>query len=228
MMLMTYNYIISKLVWKIYMLELLGKTQQELLRLLNNTKEGLTNFELADLLSISRTAVKQHLVSLQSSHFIDFGTMDKTGGRPTQKYILTSSGKELFPRQYSFFAKMLIETIEEVKGTNGLEKIFHKMGENISKKYLPILADMRQKERVEKVAEILSTLGYEAEVVEKRKKKEDSIIEISNCVYHELAISCKEVCSFDKKLIENLTGKKAELKSCINLGAEKCCFAIKK
>jgi predicted ArsR family transcriptional regulator len=210
------------------MLELLGKTQQKLLRLLNNSKEGLTNFELADLLSISRTAVKQHLASLQSSHLIDFGALDKTAGRPTQKYILTTSGKELFPRQYSFFAKMLIETLEVEKGSNGLEKFFHTMGENVSNKYLPMLNDMVPKERIEKVAEILSTLGYEAEVVEKKEKKEDSRIEISNCVYHEIAISCDKVCSFDKKIIEKLTGKDVELKSCITLGAEKCCFAVKK
>jgi len=210
------------------MLELLGKTQQKLLRLLNNSKEGLTNFELADLLCISRTAVKQHLASLQSSHLIDFGTLDKTGGRPTQKYILTSSGKELFPRQYSFFAKMLIETLEVEKGSNGLEKSFYLMGENVSNKYLPMLTTMMPKERVEKVAEILSSLGYEAEVVERKEKKEDSRIEISNCVYHEIAISCDKVCSFDKKIIEKLTGKEVELKSCITLGADKCCFALKK
>lgn len=210
------------------MLELFGKTQQNLLRLLNSSKEGLTNFELADLLSISRTAVKQHLTSLQSSHLIDFGTLDKTSGRPTQKYILTSSGKELFPRQYSFFAKMLIETIEADKGSNGLENFFHLMGENVSKKYLPMLSDLKPKERVDKVAEILSDLGYEAEVVERKEKKEDSRIEISNCVYHELAISCDKVCSFDKKIIEKLIGKKVELKSCMTLGADKCCFAVNK
>lgn len=203
------------------MLELLGKTQQELLRFLNKSKGGLTNFELADLLSISRTAVKQHLTSLQNSQLIDYGNLDKTGGRPTQKYILTSSGRELFPRQYSFFAKLLIETIEADKGPHGLERFFHLMGESVSKKYLPILGEMKSKERVGKVAEILSDLGYEAEVVNSR-------IEISNCVYHELAISCADLCRFDKKIIENLTGKEAELKSCITLGADKCCFALKK
>lgn len=210
------------------MLELLGKTQQKLLRLLNNSKEGLTNFELADLLSISRTAVTQHLTSLQSSHFIDFGPVDKTGGRPTQKYILSSSGKELFPRQYSFFAKTLIEALEVEKGSKGLEKFFHVMGENVTHNYLPVLSDMMPKERVQKVAQILSSLGYEAEVVEKKDNKEDSRIEISNCVYHEIAISCDKVCSFDKKIIEKLTGKEVELKSCITLGADKCCFAVKK
>lgn len=210
------------------MLELLGQTQQKLLRLLNNNPEGLTNFELADLLGISRTAVKQHLTSLQNSQLIDLGAMDKTGGRPTQKYILTSSGKELFPRQYSFFAKLLVETLEADKGTHGLEKFFNLMGENFTTKYLPFLEEMKPKERVEKVAEILSELGYEANVVKKKEKNEESRIEISNCVYHELATSCMEVCQFDRNILEILTGKEVELKSCITHGAGKCCFAVKK
>jgi predicted ArsR family transcriptional regulator len=210
------------------MLELLGHTQQKILQLLNNSRDGLSNFELAELLSISRTAIKQHLTSLQNSNLIDFGAMDKTGGRPTQKYVLTSSARELFPRQYSFFAKMLIETLETEKGSHGLEKFFQSMGENVSKKYLPLLSEMKPNERVLKVAEILSNLGYEAEVINKKDKKEEARIEISNCVYHELATSCEEVCSFDKKMIEKLTGKDVELKSCMTLGAQKCCFALKK
>jgi predicted ArsR family transcriptional regulator len=154
--------------------------------------------------------------------------MDKTGGRPTQKYILTISGKELFPRQYSLFAKLLIDTLETDKGTHGLEKFFNLMGENFSNKYLPVLEELKTKDRVEKVAEILSNFGYEASVIQKKEKNEESRIEISNCVYHELATSCFEICNFDRNIIETLTGKKVELKSCITHGAGKCCFAVKK
>jgi hypothetical protein len=55
------------------------------------------------------------------------------------------------------------------------------------------------------VVEILS--GHGAEVV-KRKRKKDARTEISECVYHELEISCDEVCSFDNKLIEKTLRKK--------------------
>jgi predicted ArsR family transcriptional regulator len=209
------------------MLELLGKTQQEVLRLLNGNHEGLTILELSEFLNISRTAVKQHLISLQNTNLIDVGDLEKSGGRPTQRFILTSAGKELFPRQYSLFAQLLIETLQADK-KDGLQLLIEKMGESISKRYLPLLSELRPKERIRKVADILSELGYQAEIVTAKEKKELSQIKISNCVYHQLAMNCPEVCSFDKTLLEELTGREVEMQSCIIGGAAKCCFAVRK
>jgi predicted ArsR family transcriptional regulator len=210
------------------MLELLGKTQQELLRLLHKKKEGLTIFELEDLLAISRTAIKQHLSSLEKSSLIKLGGMRKSGGRPTQSYILSNKGEEQFPRQYSWFAQILLETIGAEKDKKGLEKFLDKLGSNIALKYLPNIDQLPTKERLKKVANILSGLGYEAEVVPSKIKQETSKIEISNCIFHQLAASCPEVCSFDKSLLTKLTGQQVELQSCITTGGNVCCFGIKK
>lgn len=209
------------------MLELLGKTQQELLRLLHKKKEGLTIFELEELLSISRTAIKQHLFSLEKSSLIEHGSLRKSGGRPTQSYILTTKGEEQFPRQYSWFAQILLETIGAEKDKKGLEKFLTKLGSNIALKYLPNINQLPVKERLKKVANILTGLGYEAEVVPSNDKFEASKIEISNCIFHQLASSCPEVCSFDKSLLTKLTGHEVELQSCITLGGSVCCFGIK-
>jgi predicted ArsR family transcriptional regulator len=210
------------------MLELLGKTQQELLRLLQKNKEGLSIFGLADLLSISRTAVKQHLVALEKDGMVEQGSLQTSGGRPTQRYVLTNSGKEQFPRQYSWFAQLLIETIQTEKNNNGLKKYLERIGSNVSLKFTPTISDLPIKERLNKVANILTGLGYEAKVLASRDKKEVSKIEISNCVFHQLAMSCPDVCAFDKSLLAKLTGKEVELQSCMTLGDNMCCFGIKK
>ena len=209
------------------MLELLGQTQQELLRLLHKNKQGLTNFELADLLFISRTAVKQHLASLEKDGMVEHGELQKSGGRPTQKYILTNNGEEQFPRQYSWFAQMLLEMIQSEKNDKGLKKILEKLGSNVSLKYMPSISELPIKERMTKVANIMTGLGYEAEVVASKNKNEVSKIEISNCVFHQLAMSCPDVCAFDKSLLTKLTGKEVELQSCITIGSNVCCFGIK-
>jgi predicted ArsR family transcriptional regulator len=209
------------------MLELLGKTQQELLRHLQKNKEGLTIFELSDLLSISRTAIKQHLASLEKDGMLEHGVLQKSGGRPTQRYVLTKIGEEQFPRQYSWFAQMLLETIQSEKNEKGLKKFLERLGSNVSLKYIPSLSPLPIKERLKKVANILTGLGYEAEVVNSNNKIEVSKIEISNCVFHQLAMACPEVCAFDKSLLSKLTGKEVELQTCISLGGNVCCFGIK-
>ncbi len=210
------------------MLELLGKTQQKLLRLLHKNKEGLSIFELEDLLSISRTAVKQHLASLEKDGMVEHGSLQKSGGRPTQKYILTNDGQEQFPRQYSWFAQMLLDSMKSDNKDKSLKSVLENLGSNVSLKYLSKISELPIKERLRKVASILTGLGYEAKVVASKDKIEVSKIEISNCVFHQLAMSCPDVCAFDKTLISKLTGNEVELQSCIALGGNVCCFGIKK
>jgi DeoR family transcriptional regulator, suf operon transcriptional repressor len=210
------------------MLDLLGRTQQKLLRLLHKNKQGLTIYELVEKLSVSRTAIKQHLISLAKTKLIKEGNLHKSGGRPTQSYVLTPYGEEQFPRQYSWFAQMLLESIKSEQDGKGLESFLKKLGSSISLKYTETLTQLPIKKRIQEVTNILSGLGYEAKVTPTSDKNEISKIEISNCIFHQLANACPEVCSFDKSLLANLSGKQVELQSCITLGSDVCCFGIKK
>ena len=210
------------------MIELLGKTQQQLLRKLHINKKGLTVFELCELLGITRNSVKQHLSALESNKLIELGSLNQTAGRPTQSYVLTTQGMECFPRKYSWFAEILLESIRAEKDEKGLRLFLEKIGTKISSKYIPVLSALNLNDRLKKVGFILSELGYEAEVVVSKNKTEASKIEISNCIFHELAVSCPEVCCFDASLISKLTGQKVEQQSCITSGSNVCCFAIKK
>jgi len=210
------------------MIELLGKTQQQLLRQLHVNKNGLTVFELCELLGITRNSVKQHLSALESNKLIQLGKLNQTAGRPTQSYVLTTQGMECFPRKYSWFAEILVENIREEKDEKGLRLFLEKIGAKIASKYIPVLSALNVNDRLKKVGTILSELGYEAEVVASKKKVEASRIEISNCIFQELAVSCPEVCCFDASLISKLTGQKVEQQSCITRGSNVCCFTIKK
>lgn len=210
------------------MIDLLGATQQQLLRLLNKNKEGLSIAELSELLGVSRNAVKQHLTALEKNLLVDTGMLQKTAGRPTQNYILTDKGREYFPRKYSWFAQLLLENIRAEKDEKGLRKFLDKIGTTISGKYLPELNKLHSKERLEEVADILSELGYEAEIKASKDKSEISKLEVSNCIFQNLAKSCPEICSFDLALLSTLTGHKIEQQSCIARGGNACCFGIKK
>ncbi len=210
------------------MIELLGQTQQRLLKLLNKNKSGLTISDLTDLLGVSRNAVKQHLTSLEKNNLIESGALIKTAGRPIQNYVLTMEGKENFSRKYSWFAQILLENIRLEKGKNGLSDFLEKIGIDISNKYLPDLNKLKVKARLNKAASILSELGYEAEIVSSKDKSEISKLEISNCVFQHLAVSCPEICQFDLSLLSNLTGQKIEQQSCIARDGNVCSFGVKK
>lgn len=210
------------------MIELLGKTQQHLLRLLNKHKNGLTISELTELLGVSRNAVKQHLTALEGSQLIECGALERTAGRPTQNYVLTNKGREHFPRKYSWFAQVLLESIRNEKGEENFVQFLDKVGTSISSQYLPDLQKLKGKKRLIEAASILSELGYEAEIVASQDKSEISKLEVSNCVFYHLANTCPEICDFDLSLLTSLTGKKVVQESCIASGGNLCCFGIKK
>jgi predicted ArsR family transcriptional regulator len=180
------------------MIELLGKTQQELLRQLHINKKGLTVLELCELLEITRTAVKQHLSALESNKLIELGGLNQnqTAGRPTQCYVLSTQGMECFPRRYTWFAEILLDSIREEKDEKGLSLFLEKIGKKISTKYIPDLSALNLNDRLKKVGLILSELGYEAEIVVSKDKTEATQIELSNCIFQELVVSRPEVCCY--------------------------------
>lgn len=210
------------------MIELLGKTQQDLMRLLNKYKDGLTISDLSERLGVTRNAVKQHLTSLEKNNLVGPGEFHKTGGRPTQIYVLTPKGRERFPRQYSWFAEMLLENIRGEKDQKGLRQFLERLAANISSRYLDELSNLKGQQRIRKVADILSEMGYEAEVVPSKDKLELAKLEVSNCVFYQLTNSCPEICSFDQSLLSRMTGHKMEQQSCITGGGNVCCFGVKK
>jgi len=79
------------------LLNAIGERQQSLLKLLLVNQAGMTVDKLSQALDISRNAVTQHLANLEGLGFVQNTIQASTGGRPSKRYTLTSSGKEIFP-----------------------------------------------------------------------------------------------------------------------------------
>lgn len=209
------------------MLSLLGQTQQQLLRELQRNPQGLGVAELVARLGVTRTAVVQHLTVLQQQELVSCGEKERSKGRPSQRYQLSAQGEELFPRQYALFAQLLLDTLAEDKKSS-LDLLLGKMSRSVAESYAGELVDLKPKERVARVAEILSELGYQAEVQDPGNRRDLCRLEVCNCVYQQLAQQCPAVCDFDLNLLQALTGQRVEQQSSIIAGDAKCSFAVKK
>lgn len=203
-------------------LEPIGETQRELLRALLRDKPGLTMDALAAKLGVSRNAVRQHLSALESIGWVTKGARRATAGRPEQLFVLTDAGKEIFPRQYSWFSELLIEAMRDGSGAPFEEKLTamgRKIGASIGAD-----ADASLAERVNTVTELMIELGYDAS---SDVNGQGATIEAQNCVFHQLAIKQPEICRFDVAMLEAGTGMKVEHKTCMARGEAKCCFAFR-
>ena len=196
------------------MLGSLGVRQQELLTLLLKNKDGLTADALAEQLGITRTAVRQHLAALESERLLEKGATRPSGGRPQQLYVLTNRGNEYFPRQYSWFAQLLVDTLEQDSGKAGLAGRLAEMGERIGNQLKAQHPELKTRaEKVQKLAQIMAELGYSTQRLS--APDQAPLIDAENCVFHDLAMKNPDICQFDLALASSFTDSAIDHQECM-------------
>ncbi|MBI1889953.1 MAG: HTH domain-containing protein [Burkholderiales bacterium] len=207
------------------MLEMLAIRQKDLLKHLQSHKTGLTVDELANELGITRNAVRQHLASLEGDGLVIQSDSRPSGGRPQHLYVLTEKGKECFPRHYSWFAQLLVDSITQEVGEAGLRARLEAMGEKVADQLLRQHPPMtNRQEKTHALTDVMQHLGYEASVQEKAGQ---AVIEADNCVFHTLAMQNPEVCHFDLALMSKFTNSEIDHEQCMARGAHVCRFKLK-
>jgi predicted ArsR family transcriptional regulator len=205
------------------MLEMLGDRQKQLLQRLIKNKTGMTVDELSQELKITRNAVRQHLAALESDGLVALGSTRPSGGRPQQLYVLTEKGKEVFPRHYSWFAQLVVESVKTEHGAKGLHERLGAMGTSVAvqlRTQNPGLKTRAQK--VERLAAVMDQIGYNARNAGAPDKT--PVIEADNCVFHELAMKNPEICRFDLAMMGAFTDSKVEHQECMARGGNVCRF----
>jgi predicted ArsR family transcriptional regulator len=204
------------------MLDVLSDRQRQLLRLLLRDKAGLTVEELSSSLGITRNAVRQHLAALDGNGLVTPGAMRPSGGRPHQLYVLTEKAREAFPRHYTWFAQLVVESIRRDEGAEGLGKRLAAIGAEVGKQMRNQNPELDTRGRkVEKLTEVMAGLGYDARNVSTSKT---AAIEADNCVFHNLAARTPEICRFDLAMMEAFTDSRVEHQECMVRGGKVCRF----
>lgn len=208
------------------MLDILGTRQKDLLALLLRNKPGLTADDISERLGISRNAVRQHLASLENERLVKKGVTCATGGRPKQLYVLTDKGHECFPRHYSWFAELLVASIAEQKGSEGmaqqLSQIGTKIGEQLLARHGHLLSGGADSHKV--LTDIMDELGYAARA--SRDEDGAAVIEADNCVFHDLAVKNPQVCEFDLALMRTFTNSEISHQECMAKNGNVCRFKL--
>jgi predicted ArsR family transcriptional regulator len=201
----------------------LGTTQQALLRQLLWHADGLGVEHLCDKLRISHNAVRQHLTALGSANLIERAPPRQTGGRPGAIFVITESGRELFPRHYGHIAGGLIEKLYGSLGREQVMAMLRALGTQLANDQ-PDPVDPNNTELASKqLADRLTALGYEAAAI---KHDGEPQIEAHNCVFHSLAARHPEVCHFDLAFLSASSGREVRHAECMVRGGRTCRFAL--
>ena len=182
--------------------------------------------ELARHLNISRSAVYQHMSTLERDRMIEPAEISQTKGRPGQNYQLTDIGRNQFPKHYSMLAGLLIGLIEKRLGDAELEDFMKELGVQLAGNFETRMRGLGAPERLAEIASIMGELGYEAQVLPDGTGA-GSEITAYNCVFHEIAREHKSVCKLDIALLSKLYGGEIELRECMVRGGGCCRFKAK-
>ena len=204
-------------------LRVLGERQQDLLQLLQRHKEGCTADEIAEQLGITRTAVRQHLAALERDRYVTRGAPRRTAGRPGFVYELTRDGRELFPRSYSWFSSLLLESLQQQNGEDGLVEYLRKMASNLAARAAAASGQTPDR-RIGTLATLMNELGYDADAA--TDDNGDTEVRAYNCVYHHLAEEYPALCAFDVELIRGISGRDVEHVECMVRGGRCCRFRL--
>jgi len=201
-----------------------GNSQQQVLTQLLERKSGATLDELVTAVGLSRTAVNQHLIALEREGYIRKAAPRKTGGRPQHIYVLTEEGSNLFPKQYSWFSKLLIQTLREQVGEDKVGQYMYDLGVKMSANLIPRLIGKNRVERIAEIVQIMNETGFLARTVSPTDPDKLPRVECKNCVYHDLSKNYPEVCRFDIGFLSGLMGAEVEHEACMQRGSETCRF----
>jgi predicted ArsR family transcriptional regulator len=201
-----------------------GTSQQEVLNQLMERTAGATLDELVAAVGLSRTAVNQHLMALERDGYIQKAAPRKTGGRPQNVYVLTETGTNLFPKQYSWFSKLLIQTLRQEIGEERVSAYMYDLGVKLSAGLIPRLIGKNRAERIAEIVKIMNETGFIAKIVAAEGADKLPRVECRNCVYHDLSKDYPEVCRFDIGFLSGLMGAEVEHQACVQRGADCCRF----
>jgi len=201
-----------------------GNSQQAVLDYLLQHKSGATLDELVAAVGLSRTALNQQLITLERDGCVRKGGSRKTAGRPLHIYVLTEEGANRFPKQYSWFSKLLIRTLRDRLGEEEAGQYMYDLGVKMSADLIPRLIGKNRPERIAEIVQIMNETGFVARTVSPNGTDKLPRVECKNCVYHDLSKDYPEVCRFDIGFLSGLMGAEVEHQECMQRGGGACRF----
>lgn len=198
------------------------KTRETILRTLR-ARGKCTVKELAEAAGVSPVSVRHHLTHVQGEGLVAAEEVRHGVGRPRLLYSLTETGQELFPSRYLQLANRLVE---QMKGSLPQEKVaavFSGVASSMAAGVAQELDGLPWESRLRRLAEILSSEGFEAEV---EQRDDQVVIRERSCPYFQIGQHHREVCSIDQGIIARALAVPVERVSCLLDGDMNCTFTV--
>lgn len=188
-----------------------SSTKQDILEYLLKRSQA-TAFELAEVLDVSKQAIRRHLKDLEAEETIIYSSVQAGMGRPQHVYQLSRRGRDRLQRKinniqsdrYGEFAVSLLDTLAETVGREQVSTILQKQWERKAQEYRDRLGNGSLQERVAKLVDLRKSEGFMAEyhsVESDESSPQDSFIFMEhNCAISNVAESFPSICGHELEM----------------------------
>jgi DeoR family suf operon transcriptional repressor len=180
--------------------------------------------ELADLLNLTPTGVRQHLTVLERDGLVTSYEERGRVGRPAHIYRLTEEGERLYPRNYDTLANLLLEEVRAMAGADVLQRLLRRVSTRMAERYADRIEGRPLSERVEATAAALREQGC---VVELEQLGDEFLLHECTCPYRNVARQHSAVCALEVDFVRRMTGTDAKLTSSLLRGDTACTYRIR-
>jgi DeoR family suf operon transcriptional repressor len=198
-------------------------TKAEILLALKKS-QPLTAKELAARFGVSANALRRHLKELEAEGMVRYRREVRGVGGPAFAYSLTENGDALFPRAYGWALAEVLDMLRRQHGEDQVVQLFCAQWERLARSAKAELADLPVEQRARRLAELLTSLGYMAEV----KAGEGALPRLTehNCAIRLVAERFPEVCAAEERFIAEVLGTAVSRATHIARGANCCEYCI--
>jgi predicted ArsR family transcriptional regulator len=157
--------------------------------------------ELAELLGLTRNAVREHLATLERDGLVHRSGVRRSNGKPAHLYALTPEAAELFPRGYAPVLHGVLDALAEQFSPAALQALLHDVGRKMVAGRPVPRGGVR--ERVAAGAELLNEFGGLAEA-----REVDGVLALQgwSCPLAAVVVDHPELCRVPEAMLTETIG----------------------
>ncbi len=177
--------------------------------------------ELARVLEVTPTAVRQRLGRLLAQGLIEREAVRSGRGRPRHRYRLSSKGLRMTGSNFTDLALALWRALQSIENPQTRRDLLRQIARAMAETYGSRIEGMTTVERMQSLSELLSERRVPFSVA-----PEDGlpVLTAHACPYPDLAEKDSTICEVETMLFSQLLGEEIELSQCRLQGGSSCQF----
>jgi predicted ArsR family transcriptional regulator len=170
---------------------------------------------------MSYMGIKQHCLTLQRDGYLDTWRRPQKMGRPEMVYRLTRRAHDLFQADSNRFTIELLESVQQIYGPNGPEKLLYNLFERKTASLKEKIKGATVAERAKSLAKVRDLEGYMSQFV--IDEGGPQILECHTPLQNVLD-KYQIIGRFEQEMFERVLGTRVRRQETRNSGLYECAF----